>query len=461
MDSILRENLDQHFNEKGPYYTSYPTRGEWKNDFGSETYLESLKDFYATHDKDTPVHLYIHIPYCAKLCYYCICNIKVSNNRDTIQGFVDLLLKEISMLNTFFEENHIKPFIREMHLGGGTPSHLAHDQLKEIVDALGSFVDFKRCEEFSMEIDPRTIKDGDLPYYASLGVQRISFGVQDFNPKVQEAINRVQPREMVEKLISGDIRRYFSGLNFDLLYGLPYQTRETFRETVQITNELKPDRVTLLKYAHVPEVRPHMQLIKADTLPHEEEIPFMFYDAVNGLTSAGYKWVGIDNFALPTDELGKAVDKRTVGRNFGGFTPGRTKHLIGLGPSTTFSFGKYYCQSTSDTDEYMRIIAEGRFPMKQGHVLGPDEELRREAIFSLICNLHIDFDAYSREFDVDFREYFAEEIKRMRNEYVPREYVKLTDNSIEVTELGRYFLRGIAKVFDLYHRDSEYRIAGP
>ncbi len=460
-ESLILENLSRFFNEKGPYYTSYPTRGEWKQPFSHSYYLECLKDFFNEEGVDAPLHLYIHIPYCAKLCFYCICNIQVTNSDEKKQKFVDVLLQEIQMLSNFFQTNKIQPNIREIHFGGGTPSHLSHAQLQQIVNILKQFVSFASLDEFAMEIDPRTVSQEDLEYYSSFGVHRISFGVQDFDPKVQKAINRIQPKELVENLISGPIRKNFRSLNFDLLYGLPLQTRETFRETVRITNSLRPDRVTLLKYAHVPDVRKHMKAIKSADLPPEDDLPHMFYDAITGLREGGYSWIGIDNFALPTDSLAQAQEKGTVGRNFGGFTPGRTKHLIGLGPSTTSSFGRFYCQTTSNVEEYMEIVQKQNLPVTHGYVLNDDDEIRREVILSLICKMGVDYTKINDAYQIDFRFYFKDELEALAKNHVSNGNLVIHKDKIEVTSMGRYFVRNICKTFDVFHRNKDYKIYGP
>ena len=274
------------FNESGPYYSSYPTLNRWHENFGHEQYVRALLEFFE-REPDAPIYLYLHIPFCAKLCWYCICNIQISNNRERIQRFVDVLLAEIAMLRGFFETHGIRPNVREIHLGGGTPSHLDNAQISSVVAALGTIADIAELDEFAMEIDPRTITHDNLAHYHALGVDRISFGVQDFDPTVQERINRIQPFEMVRDLLSAETRRMFSGVNFDLLYGLPQQTRDTFRNTVALTRDLAPDRITLIKYAHAPELRKHMKMIDRDELPPEELLPLMFADAAQSLVDAG------------------------------------------------------------------------------------------------------------------------------------------------------------------------------
>ena len=253
----VNENFISFFNKPGPYYSSYPILGQW-NDFEDDDFYKSaLKEFFS-QNPERPIYLYIHIPYCAKLCYYCCCKINISNNREIINKFVQCLIKECNMLESFFEQNKIQPNIKEVHLGGGTPSHLSVNELKELISSLKNLVDFKTLKEFSMEIDPRTVDLEHFNYYQAFGVDRISFGIQDFNLKVQEKINRVQPYELIESLMEKEIRKKFSGVNFDLLFGLPLQTRQTLKETINLTKLLAPERITLIKYLHIPQKVKHM-----------------------------------------------------------------------------------------------------------------------------------------------------------------------------------------------------------
>lgn len=449
------------FEEKGPYYTSYPTLALWSTEMKSEAYQNALLDFFRGEGKAEPVHLYIHIPFCAKLCWYCICNIRVSNNRERIQKFVDQLCRETDKLREFFEEHSIQPRITELQLGGGTPSHLDRGQWTQLVEAINKLVDVNQVDEFAMEIDPRTATSEDLDFYASRGVTRISFGVQDFDPGVQKAINRIQPPELIRELLPDRVRGLFQGLNFDLLYGLPRQTRATFRRTLELVKEFAPDRVTLLKYAHVPNIRKHMKLINEEELTPESDLPDLFEDAVLGLTGAGYEWVGIDNFARHPDPLAKAVRNGTVGRTFNGFTPGRTQHMIGLGPTTTTSFGKYYFQGVYDNNEYYECLDRGDFPIHRGYALSVDETIRRAAIMQLITNQTLDFKWLSEKYDIDAHDYFAAEIQELKNRFTAAGMVEFKeDGELRVTAQGRYGLRTIAKVFDRFHFGREYEIGG-
>ena len=457
---ITKADILNRFNESGPYYTSYPTLGHWSKHFKNKEHKNALYDYFTCEGKDAPLHIYLHIPFCAKLCYYCICNIVVTNNREKIQYFLNYLLKEIDLLREFCNENGIKPNIKEIHFGGGTPSHLYNDQFTQLVDKLRTLVDFKTLDEVTMKIDPRTTTKENLHHFAALGVTRISFGVQDFDPKVQEAINRVQPPEMIDALLTPETRALFSGVNFDLLYGLPYQTRETFSNTIKLVNKFYPERITLLKYAHAPEIRKHMMMIKEMNLPKVDQLPLMFFDSVESLLEQGYVWVGIDNFAKPTDDLAIAAQKKTTWRTFNGFTPGRTNNMIGLGPTSTAAFGSYYSQSAYELNEYYEAIDTGQFPIIRGYKLDQDDLIRRDVIFGLLCAQKVDFGKLGEKYGVNGPEYFRKELEKLNDNFKTNSVVTISNDVVEVTNRGRFLIRTLCKIFDKFN-EGQYKMTGP
>ena len=399
----------EKFNEPGHYYTSYPSLGHWK-EFGD--YARYFSDFIKTRK---PLHLYCHIPFCAKLCHYCICNVVISSDRQKIQFFLDHLLKEIRNLRKFYEDTSEKPAIEEVHFGGGTPSHLDREQFKSLFDEIVTLRRGKFFREVAMEIDPRTVKTGDLQFYAGCGVDRVSYGIQDFDAQVQKAINREQPYEMIEALM--EERKYFRGVNFDLLYGLPFQTLSTIEDTVEKVLNLRPDRVTVLKYCHAPEVRRHMKLIDITKLPKPEELPVMFLKIANTLMDSGYVWVGLDHFCLPTDSLSKGELVRT----FNGFKSGPVKDMIGVGPTSTGAFGRVYAQNHYDLNQYYNLVNEGEFPVERGYVLTEEDEERRKAIFGLLC---------SRDIKPEARLYLRNLCKFFDNKDVEPEHMKIAQKTI-------------------------------
>lgn len=466
VDDIKQTDLLNRINEAGHYYTSYPSLGQWSKDFTHNEYEDALKDFLTGEGKDSPLHIYLHVPFCAKLCWYCICNIVITNDREKIQFFLDYMLREIDLLRDFFERNGLKPNIKEIQFGGGTPSHLDNDQFTQLVDRLNTLVDFKTLDEVTMEIDPRTTTQENLRHFAAKGVSRISFGIQDFDPEVQKAINRVQPPEMIDALLTSEIRALFSGVNFDLLYGLPLQTQESIRNTIELVKKFHPDRITLLKYAHVPDLRKHMKLIKDVELPPTDELPVMFVDIVQALLDHGYQWIGLDHFAKSTDDLAKAAEKKTVWRTFNGFTPGRVHNIVGLGPTTTGAFGRYYGQNVYDFSEYYKAIDAGHFPIFRGYKMSDDDVIRRDVIFRLLCDQKVDFAQVGENYGVNGPEYFRGELERLSTDFSKDGLVKVANDVVEVTAHGRFLIRSLCKVFDNFvgkdprqYKISQYNIS--
>lgn len=396
------------------WYTSYPSINHWHEGVGHAQYRDALTRF------TDPLHLYLHIPFCKKLCLYCICNVKISNDREKIQTFVDHLCREIDNLKTY------EPDIRDVHFGGGTPSHLDRRQFSQLCDKLDTLTDLRSLKEVAMEIDPRTVSIYDLAHYASHGVNRISFGVQDYDPAVQKAINREQPPELIDGLL--EARHLFKGVNFDLLYGLPLQTMDTVKATLRRVLQQRPDRITLLKYCHAPEVRRHMKLINVTDLPANPEAMFEFIR--DALIRDGYRWIGLDHFALPHDSLAKGP----VGRTFNGFTSG-TAEMIGLGPTTTSVFGNLYAQAHYDLHAYYQAVNAGEFPILRGYEMTEDDEIRRGIIFDILCkqDAFVPWD-YTDEWN---------KLDKMRD------LCRLDIRRLHVTDKGRHRLREICKVFDV------------
>lgn len=332
------------------------------------------------------------------------------------------------------------PHIQDVHFGGGTPSHLDRKQFTQLCDRLNTMTDLAYLREVAMEIDPRTVNNDDLQHYSNHGVNRISFGIQDFDPIVQKSINREQPPEMVSKLLES--RNRFQGVNFDLLYGLPNQTLKTVENTLVHVVKMRPERITLLKYCHAPEVRRHMKLISEAALPPKSDLPKMFVNIAETLIGSGYRWIGLDHFCLPHDSLAKKV-----GRTFNGFSSGATE-MIGLGPTTTSVFGSLYAQAHYDLKEYYASVKRGEFPILRGYEMTEDDLERRRIIFDLLCH---------QQATVPMR--FGPELKSLQAmpelcEVTYRvDVVTGSEAHVRVTEYGRLLLRNVCKVFD--NRDVE------
>ena len=363
------------------------------------------------------------------------------------------------MFNNLLKENNITPNVKDIHFGGGTPSHLTVEEIDEIIQNLKKFVSIESLDEFSMEIDPRVVEPKNFEKYVSMGIDRISFGIQDFDPTVQKKINREQPFELIESLMKNNLNKFFKGVNFDLIYGLPAQSKETFNRTIELTKQLSPERITLIRYAHIPKRVKHMKMIKEEDLPDTNDLPTMFVNSTKKLIEDGYEWVGIDHFAKKTDQLAIAKRDGRVYRNFGGETPGYTKDIISLGPTSASGFGNYYFQN-KDLTEYRKDINEGKFAVERGHVLSNDDVLRREVNFSLQCNQVIEIDKINSKYNINFEDYFAKEMEQLKRREKEGMLV-ISDKKIKPTIQGRYIVRSMCQIFDTYFdHNKKYEIYG-
>lgn len=456
----LKEDLIKKYNVSGPYYSSYPVLSNWSDKFSSNDYISALNELCL--EKETfPAFLYIHFPFCAKRCYFCICNSIVNHDRASSQKYLTYLFREIDLFHDFFEKHSFVPKFKMIHLGGGSPNLMSKDDFESLILKLKSLVNFEDLDEFAIEVDPRTVDKEKLKFYSEKGINRISLGVQDFDPRVQKAINRIQSPEMVEQLLSPEIRRCFKSINFDLLYGLPLQNRESFRRTIETVNKLSPDRITLIKYAHVPEDRKHQRLIREADLPDYIEGTMIFTETIDNLLDNGYEYIGIDHFAKLADDLAQAMKTRTLWRNFIGVTPGGTHNIIGIGPTSTSCINGYYAQNVYFLEEYYKAIEAGIFPILRGFKLKTDDLIRRYIINEIICTSSLNFDDTEKKYNIKFDEYFREEINLLKD-FVEDGMLIFDDHSFKVTPLGRIFIRHICKVFDRYLKgDKIYKVSGP
>ncbi len=456
----ITRDLIKRYDVSCPYYTSYPTLSEWSGNFTSRDFIAGLNTL-CTEGRKVPILLYIHFPFCKKRCYFCICNSIITHDRAKIKHFLSYLFREIDLLNAFFGKHSYAPNIKRIHLGGGSPSFMDIEEFGLLIEKLKTMIDFNNLDEFVTEVDSNTITRGKLMYYQGKGVDRISFGIQDFEPEVQKAVNRVHTPELIEDLLSPEIRGGFKSVNFDLLYGLPLQSRESFKSTIEIVKNLSPDRITLLKYAHVPDRRKHQKLIKESDLPDNFEKTRIFAEAVYNLIDYGYEYIGIDHFAKPTDSLVAGVRDRTLWRNFNGFADGGMHYIIGLGPTSTHGFINYYAQNIYSLAEYYKCIDNREFPILRGYKLSMDDLIRRDVINEILCYHSLDFSEIGRKYRIDFNEYFRQEIETLKA-LIEDGMLEFSSDMITVTPLGRLFIRHICKVFDRYLQGGKaYKITGP
>ena len=456
----LSDKFVSRFSEPGPYYTSYPTLSEWSASIGATEYSRALEKFADEHEQPC-AGLYIHFPFCPKQCLYCVCNAVISQDSLRINKFLDTLEREIDLLFSFFMRRNRVLRIDAIHLGGGSPSFLDKHGFLKVMRVLDKWHIRDAFEEFSIEVDPRTVSVEKFGWYREAGITRLSFGIQDFSTEVQKVINREQPFELVQSLLTPDVRRGFSSINFDILYGLPLQTYDSFVATVRKVVELSPDRITLLRYAHMPESRRHQEALNHYPMPDDKEKVRMFIAASQIFTEAGWIHIGIDHFAKPADSLAISAQNGTMQRSFIGFAPNRSQNLLGVGPTATMQVGSLYAQNAYSLDDYDKAIGDGQFPVSRGCSLDADDLVRRDIINSILCRYQVDFREIEYKYEILFLNYFRREIDDL-GELEAEGVLKLTPHNIMITSYGRFFLRQICKVFDRYlQRKGKYIIVGP
>lgn len=447
-------NLIKKYDVQGPYYTNYPTGKVWSDDFNATDYEEALGDMISEREK-IPLSLYIHFPYCVRLCNFCFCYTKITKDYTKINRFLRDLYKEIHILKKLFDDHNCIPNIKEIHLGGGSPSYMNKDEFRQLINEIHSLVDIHRLDEFTIEIDAINVTTDKLKLYRDNGINRISFGIQDFDPHVQDAIGRVQSPPLLKKLLTPEIRKLFKSVNFDLMYGLPFQSRASFSKTIDIVIELSPDRIALYNYFHMPEFYKHQQKIKKTDLPDITEKTMIFIDASNKFTSNHYEAIGIDHFARTTDDLAIAKKNKTLCRHFMGYTAGRAPNLIGIGPSALCGFTKYYAQNVYSLEEYASALAKNDFPILRGYKLTDDDIIRRDVISNLLCYFRVDFKDINNKYKIDFNKYFEEELKLL-DDLVKGGILKYSNNCIDITPIGHFFIRNVCTVFDKYFKADTF-----
>jgi len=449
--------IDQKFVDKynsgGPYYVCYPTVGQWSGESSSQQFGDALINEFGGKQM-RPMYLYVHFPFCPKLCYYCHCHVVITKNQSRTQSFLNYLFKEIDTLCAFFDQHSIIPNIREIHLGGGSPSVMDPEEMGQLVKNLGKLVDCEKLSEFSLEIDVRTVDYDQVAAYADLGIDRISFGIQDYNLDVQEAINRVQPTDQIEKLLVPELRNRFKGINFDLIFGLPRQTRESFRETIETTLRLSPDRICLYHYNHMPGIHQHQKLIADEDVPIEQDKSMINVEAIQRLEEGGYVRIGLDHFAKQGDDLAKAVQDKNLHRSFIGYTAGRTHDLIGIGPSSISGFGGYYFQSIYSLEKYYEAVDEGVFPTLRGTRQTADQMIREDVILAIMSNFHLDFKEIEDRHGISFNTYFEKELNLLED-LIADEAVELSDRNLVVTPRGRFCVRYVCMIFDQGYQEGK------
>lgn len=445
--TVVTTELLRRFDVSGPRYTSYPTADRFVEAFGEQEYMLALQQRrVGSVGKATPLSLYVHIPFCESLCYYCACNKIITRHPERAEVYLRYLSREIDLHTAHCG---VGQHVSQLHLGGGTPTFLSDEGLRDLMSMIRRSFTLVPGGEYSIEVDPRTVDEERLVLLAELGFNRLSFGVQDFDPEVQKAVHRVQPAEKVFALVESARRLGFESINVDLIYGLPRQTPESFERTLTQVAQLRPDRIALYAYAHLPERFKAQRRIITAELPLASAKVSMLAQGLDIFMNAGYVYVGMDHFALPDDALAVAKRQGRLHRNFQGYSTQPDCDLIGLGVSAIGRVGATYSQNVKTLDEYYDAINHGHLPVVRGLALTKDDLVRRAVIMALMCQGELLFQPMEESWLIDFRSYFAPELEQLR-EMAGQGLVEVSDEAITVTAMGWYFVRGVAMVFDRY-----------
>ena len=451
---LLPPALLRRFDTPGPRYTSYPTADRFVETFAVSECVAAMRQRPGgpAGGASAPLSVYVHIPFCESVCYYCACNKIITKHHERAAEYLDALQSEIELV---VENVGIGLPLSQLHFGGGSPTFLSDAELDRVMGLLRGAFSVLDDAEISIEVDPRTVTAARLAHLRRLGFNRISFGVQDFDPAVQQAVHRVQPFESVRDLMRSARELSFDSINADLIYGLPKQTPESFARTVLQIRELRPDRIALYAYAHLPlRFKPQRRILQGE-LPDAAERVEMLGGAIEGFLAGGYSYVGMDHFALPDDALATAKREGRLHRNFQGYSTQPDCDLIGLGVSAIGRIGATYYQNAKTLPEYFDALRRGQLPVVRGVALDPDDLLRRDVIMALMCQGRVEFEAIESAHRIDVPRYFAAELARLAP-LVEAGFVELEPAAIRVTPAGWYIVRAVAMLFDR-HLQSEPR----
>jgi oxygen-independent coproporphyrinogen III oxidase len=438
------------YDRPGPRYTSYPTAPQFTENFTANDYLDEI--IKTNYGKNLPdISLYYHLPYCDTLCYFCGCNMIITRNRDRVKEYIKYIKKEMDLTRSYIQTDRK---VSQLHWGGGTPTHLNPDEIADLASYIQTSFQFIDTPENSCEIDPRGLTKEHLEALRNNGFNRISMGVQDFNEEVQKAVNRVQPEDMTRQTVEWIRELKFNSINLDLIYGLPFQKVETFKNTVEKIIDISPDRIAVFNYAHVPWMKKHMALIQQDDLPSAEEKLNILKMTIEKLTGAGYVFIGMDHFAKPGDELSIALKEKKLYRNFQGYSTNADADLYAMGITGISQLEKVYAQNHKTEKEYYKALDEETLPTFKGYRLSEDDILRRYVIMRLMCDFELSIPKIEEKFQIKFKDYFAWGLNNLK-EMEADELVSITSDKIIVTNMGRLLIRNIAMNFDGYIERQE------
>ena len=447
MRSFKEIDIDvlKKFNQPGPRYTSYPTAPLFSPEFTAEDFKNEIVNTNSEANS-SDLSLYFHFPFCESLCYFCGCNMMVSRDRRLIREYNEYLKKEIDLITPIISKRRK---VSQMHWGGGTPSYLFPEEIRDIGAFIKSKFDFAEDIEASVEIDPRGLTFEHMQAFREIGFNRTSFGVQDFNLQVQEAINRVQSEEITRQTVEWARELGFKSVNLDLIYGLPFQTLNSFAETVEKIIDISPNRIAVFNYAHVPWLKKHQNVILAESLPSPDERLNIFKMTIEKLMNAGYAYIGLDHFAKPDDELAIAQKNNTLYRNFQGYSTKAGCDVYAFGLSAISQFQNIYAQNLKNLKDYYKRVDEGFAATNVGYQMTFDDHVRKETIMQLMCHLEIDKRDIEAKFNIDFEDYFTEDIKKL-DVFIADGLLESDVDKIKIAGSGILIIRNVAMCFDAY-----------
>ncbi|MCC6153138.1 MAG: oxygen-independent coproporphyrinogen III oxidase [Candidatus Hydrogenedentes bacterium] len=447
-DQRVSADLLIRHDKPGPRYTSYPTAPTWSEFFGDPEYRHSLS--LASLENDAPLSLYVHIPFCSHRCAFCGCNVIISKSETIVDKYLRYLDREIEMVAQALGPRRR---VNQLHWGGGTPTFLTNEQMQRLFDSITRHFQIEPGAEVALEVDPRVTSLEQIRKLRELGFRRVSMGVQDLDPEVQAAIDRNQTEEQTSRLVQWCRDEGMESVNIDLVYGLPKQTHESWTRTIESVIALRPDRMAVYSYAHLPDSQHNQRKINSDDLPRGAAKYELLALARSKFVQAGYRAIGMDHFALPDDELSIAVDQRRLSRNFMGYTVKQAPDMIGFGTSAIGEVGGALAQNEKKLSRYFEAIEDGRMATARGIELTHDDQIRAWVIREITCNFHLDFSELQNRWDVKFEQYFEaerEELAALANDG----FLSIDDHNISVKPLGQIFVRNIAMVFDAYLRSG-------
>lgn len=447
---IFDQTLIKKYDISGPRYTSYPTARQFVETFTEDEYIQHAKASNGSHA--APLSIYIHIPFCDTVCFYCACNKIATKDRSKGQPYLDRLFKEIEMQSQLFDRDRS---VKQLHWGGGTPTFISHEEIQKLMEKTRQHFNFASDDEgeFSIEVDPREATHDTIALLRKVGFNRLSMGVQDFDPIVQKAVNRIQPKQQTFDVYSAAREQGFKSISMDLIYGLPFQNAKSFENTLNQTIEISPDRISLFNYAHLPHIFKPQRRINQNELPSTDEKLIILKQSIQQLTEAGYQLIGMDHFAKANDEMVKARNEGKLHRNFQGYSTHADCDMVSMGVTSISQINNIYSQNQHDLEKYYHGVDEGHLPVQKGVILNQDDLLRRDVIHSLMCHFQLPYTEIENKYGIQFVDYFQAELAAM-TDMQHDELVTIEQDHIQVMPKGQLLIRNIAMMFDQYLKQA-------